>query len=202
MTRFIQNYDNEIPCYDSAKLREQLSMLRWSMCDRVGDEISDEPWKVWRMNAGLTKTVGGKVKPNRLKTLTKRQAALIVMQGLWKPRGGRGVKSVINSDVALKELNKVNVTRLFDEWVRTSGGVEAGKLLDEIYTTKESLTGKELSILSAVLLGKKIDVTTLRNWLRPTRESLKSDEMWSRKAVLTVLNRVVSLASQEKSSAS
>lgn len=172
------------------------------MCDRVGDEISDEPWKVWRMNAGLTKMVGGEIKPNRVKILTKRQAALIVMQGLWKPRGGKGIKSVIGSDTALKELNKVNVTRLFDEWMRTSGGVEAGKLLDKIYTAKESLTGEELSALSTVLLGKKIDVTTMRNWLRPTGESLKAGEMWSRKAVLIVLNRFVNLASQGKSSVS
>jgi hypothetical protein len=161
----LDEYDSDIRCYSSATLREKLSALRGRLAPTAGDMIHDRPWAIWRRNAGLVSGDGATQIRTKVRFLTQREAALIVLQALWKPKGTSGiVKKVLNSDIDAGDLRSKHLRGLFNSWVAANGAAEAAELLHEIRGCPLTITGRNLSDLSVQLLGGRAAIATIRGW--------------------------------------
>lgn len=161
----LEKYDRTIRCYSSATLRERLGELRGQLAPSAGSAIHDAPWALWRKNAGLVSGTGTDQIRTKNRYLTQREAALIVLQALWKPKGTPGlIKRVLESDLDSKDLNSLKLPRLFDEWVAANGCAEAADLLHEIRGCPLTITGQNLSDLSVQILGGRAAIATIRRW--------------------------------------
>lgn len=171
-TRFIDEYDDVTPCYDSSCLREEIATLRCSFSSSVG-ALNGHAWGKWRAIAGLVRVVEKKNEgdppetvPLKVSMLTQKQAALIVLQALWKPKGTAGVvKVVVGSDLDSKDLNACNVEDWFNEWARVNGCKEAADLLNRIYEKPTSLDKKQLQDVGKVITGEVVPIRKIERWV-------------------------------------
>jgi hypothetical protein len=161
----LDEYDSDIRCYASATLREKLSKLRGKIAPSAGGIIHDRPWAIWRRNAGLVSGTGDSQIRTKVRFLTQKEAALIVLQALWKPKGTPGiVKRVVGSDMDAGELNSKHLCAFFNAWVAANGAEEAAELLHEIRGCPLTITGRNLSDLSVQILGGRAAIATIRGW--------------------------------------
>lgn len=161
----LEQYDREIRCYSSATLRDRLGALRKKLTPSASATIHDGSWAVWRKNAGLVSGTGKDQIRTKSRFLTQREAALIVLQALWKPANTAGiVKKTLGSNLDSKDLNSLRLPGLFDDWVAANGCAEAADLLHEILGCPLVVSGRDLSDLSVQLLGGRAAIATIRVW--------------------------------------
>ncbi len=160
MDKLIEEYDNTVRCYSSRFLRQQLSKLRREQCPGVGAEIHDEPWALWRRNAGLTVGIGKQERRTKVRSLTKREAAIITLQALWNPAGRSGVnlKRLLGSRFTTSTMDSLESMKLFNQWVEINGCAEASDILEIIYKTPTEITGSDLEQWTEKILGERIPV--------------------------------------------
>lgn len=167
----IESYgsDEEIDVIDTAWLRSEIAKLRSHLSPEASLRIDSQIWKQWRLAVGLYQLDGslkpvrdlrGNLVPSKRKTCTKRQAALLVLISLWKPMRRPLVQGAIGSNLNVDQLNKLNLPRLFNEWVEATGAIEGEPLLTMIRQCKGP-TLEQLSDLSGELLGEKVSVYSL-----------------------------------------
>lgn len=167
----IESYgtDESIDVIDTAWLRSEIAKLRSQISPEASLRIDSQIWKQWRLAVGLyqldetlkpVRDLRGDLVPSKRKTCTKRQAALLVLISLWKPMKRPLVQKAIASHLKVDQLNKLNLPRLFDEWVDATGAIEGEPLLTKIRQYKGP-TLEQLSNLSGELLGEKVSVYSL-----------------------------------------
>lgn len=178
----IEGYGTE-PVVDTAWLRGEIAKLRSQISPEASLRITPPSWKQWRIAVGLyqldrdmkpVRDRDGNLVPSKRKTCTQRQAALLVMVALWKPLKRPLVQTVVGSELRVDQLNKLNLPRFFDDWVRANGAIEGEPLLTMI-RQNGGPTLKQLSDLSEGLLGERVSVRSLARQIK-TKGPVRKDD--------------------------
>lgn len=200
--RRIEEYGNSEANIETSWLREAIVNLRRPIAYGTGANIDSATWKKWRIIVGmyLKDAEGNAVLNKKTKQLqgdkrrqcTQRQAALLVMVGLWKPAGRPFIKDVLESEFNVSQLHSGNIRGLFNQWIEATGGVEAQPVLESIFKQTRCMTGSDLSDLSEYMTpGKRVPVGNLA---RLVREPLYSDRPCSRAATEKIIQWLINRA--------
>jgi hypothetical protein len=214
---FIEDYDDSMPCVETSHLKAELEKLREIIKPGIGAISGHPTWSDWRYYAGMVephkKDKNADPIPTGARFATQRQAAKIVLQALWKPKGATVgcVQQAIGDDLLVKtfgyKLKARNIeakylNTLFDLWIQQTNGAEAGQLLATIRSAQSQLTGKNLSDISEMLPpGKRVPVSNFNRLVTGLGETVRSNSLCSRKATKRCLtwlwDRAVRSQSQE-----
>lgn len=199
----IEEFANDDAIVDTGWLREEITKLRLPIASGAGAIVDTKTWAKWRIIAGMYLVDANDnpiykdkekkhLAPTRQRQCTQRQAVRLVLLSLWKPAGRPFIKELLKSDTNTSQITREKIGGLFNEWMDTSEGVEAGSVLDKIASMTGRMTGQQLSDISELMTpGKRVPVGNLA---RLVNEPLRSDQPCSRAATEKILQWLIDRA--------